>query len=242
MYKCFGEGGGTNAARCWVACTSHWVDGWLRLPWPGCPSFQCIATSMSTAYAATDTDLSGTAWTGDIVWEIPRESPLCIHMHVDIYTSMKSGGWVTLTNYPHPRHSGVSAWGKLHGPVGCGWRSETSENWVERAPKVHAFSTWGRRSTWSQDARIYFKSLYPIYHHNLCLLVRRGTETQHRACERCTCLSVCGHACVDQRRPAFQTAGRGLGVWNARHSLTPVRPLRLNPLPISVPHGSWSNW
>lgn len=57
--------------------------------------------------------------------------------------------------------------------------------------------------------------------------------------ERCTCLSVRrGHACVDRSGPAFQTAGRGLGVWNARHSLTLAQPLGLNPLPISVPHGS----
>lgn len=72
--------GGANAAWCWVACTSHWADGWVRLPWPGCPSFQCTATSMGTAYTATDTDLSGAARTGDIVWEIPGESPWCIHM------------------------------------------------------------------------------------------------------------------------------------------------------------------
>ena len=144
MYKCLGEGG-TNAARCWVACTSHQADGWLRLLWPGCPSFQCTTTSIGTAYAATDTDLSGTAWAGDIDWEIPGESPWCIHMLAcwHTHTSMKSGGWVALTNYPHPQHSGVSAWGKLDGLVGGGWISGRSGYWVERAPEVQTFSPQG---------------------------------------------------------------------------------------------------
>lgn len=56
---------------------------------------------------------------------------------------MKSGGWVALTNYPHPRHSGVSAWGKLDGLVGGGWISGRSGYWVERAPEVQTFSPQG---------------------------------------------------------------------------------------------------
>lgn len=77
------------------------------------------------------------------------------------------------------------------------------------------------RSTWGQEVCFYFKSLYPVYHHKLCSLAREALRlsTEYVRGEH---IYVCGHACVEQRRPAFQTGGRGLGVWNARHSLTPV--------------------
>lgn len=47
------------------------------------PRFQCNAMRLHTAYAASDTDSSGTAWAGDKVCEIPRESLLYICILVD---------------------------------------------------------------------------------------------------------------------------------------------------------------
>ena len=46
----------------------------------------------------------------------------------DTHKHGKEGGCVALSNYPHPRHSGVSAWGKLDGLVGGGWISGRSGN------------------------------------------------------------------------------------------------------------------
>lgn len=183
MHKCLGEGA-TNAARCWVACTSHQADGWLRLPWPGCPSFQGTTTSIGTAYAATDTDLSGTAWASDIDWEIPGESPWCIHMLACWHTH-KHEKW------------GLGCPDKLptSPALRCLSMGETwwpGRRWVDKW-KVRVLSGEGARSPdflstrprgggvlGGQEACIYFKSLYPIYHHNLCSLawgaLRLGTE------------------------------------------------------------------
>lgn len=50
------------------------------------------------------------------VWEIPRESPWYTCLLDDTHPSMKRGGRVALTNYPHPQYSGVLAGGKTQWP------------------------------------------------------------------------------------------------------------------------------
>lgn len=131
LSKCLGEGS-TNAAWCWMACVSHRANGWLRLPWQGCPSCILMATSMVTTYGSTDTEQSGfrRGWRHSL--RDSQRNPRCSHiLSAHAHTSMKNGGWVALTNYLHPRHSGVSASEELDGPVGGGWLSGRSGDWVE---------------------------------------------------------------------------------------------------------------
>lgn len=106
---------------------------------------------MSSAYVPLTLPclgLPGLATRSERVSERAPCGNTCLHVH--IYTSTNTGGWVAPTNCPHPQHTSVSAWGKPHSPVGGGWISETSDRGDTQSPRFLLGGT-----TQSQDARIY---------------------------------------------------------------------------------------
>lgn len=74
------------------------------------------------------------------------------------HTCVNSGDWVPLTNYLHPCHSDVSAEEKLYGPVGGGWLSGRSENWVRGHLKPTLSLLKANRVTmWTQEVQVCFR-------------------------------------------------------------------------------------
>lgn len=216
----------------WHAC--HFLlDVWLRLPWSGCPSFNISLLEWSLLMQPLTLTCLG----------LPG-----LATQSGRFLEKASGAYTCLSADTHKHEKwGLGRPDKLPTSPALWWLSMGETRWPSRRWedkwKVRELSGDSTQSqcflqTWRWT---FILSPFIQSFSTTCVWMYKG-HSDSKQSESCRHLCVCGHACVAQRRPAFQTAGKGLGDWNARHSLTSVRPLRLNPLLISVPHGSWSNW
>lgn len=80
---------------------------------------------------------------------------------MDTHIHMNAGGWVA------------------HQRLSMGGSPQPSWRWVDTSETTH-------RDHSEPRCKHLFKSPYPVYQHNLWLLVQKGTETPHGACERCS--------------------------------------------------------
>lgn len=216
----------------WHAC--HFLlDVWLWLPWSGCPSFNISLLEWSLLIQPLTLTCLG----------LPG-----LATQSGRFLEKASGAYTCLSADTHKHEKwGLGRPDKLPTSPALWWLSMGETRWPSRRWedkwKVRELSGDSTQSqcflqTWRWT---FILSPFIQSFSTTCVWMYKG-HSDSKQSESCRHFCVCGHACVEQRRPAFQTAGKGLGDWNARHSLTSVRPLRLNPLPISVPHGSWSNW
>lgn len=216
----------------WHAC--HFLlDVWLRLPWSGCPSFNISLLEWSLLMQPLTLTCLG----------LPG-----LATQSGRFLEKASGAYTCLSADTHKHEKwGLGRPDKLPTSPALWWLSMGETRWPSRRWedkwKVRELSGDSTQSqcflqTWRWT---FILSPFIQSFSTTCVWMYKG-HSDSKQSENCRHLYVCEHACVEQRRPAFQTAGKGLGDWNARHSLTSVWPLRLNPLPISVPHGSWSNW
>lgn len=181
MCKCLGEGG-TNAARCWVACMSHRADGWLRLLRPGCPGSNVWLPAWALLMQLVTLTCLGSP---GLVTKFERFLEM-IHTHTCLLTYTQAQKvWVGLPwQIIHIPGSPVLSLGKTRWP-GSRWVDKWEVMEVSgggtQNPHFLYIRHRGVEGPGGQEIYIYLKSLFGLSPQPVLIGVQ-GIEIHHRIC------------------------------------------------------------